>query len=53
MSAVLTGPPCPILIFEVFLVDTFIDGPFEESLKDPSLLYRGSSNQTIHKVVHI
>lgn len=34
-------------------VDTFIDGPFEESLKDPSLLYRGSSNQVVHKVVHI
>ena len=34
-------------------VDTFIDGPFEELLKDPSLLYRGSSNQVVHKVVHI
>ena len=34
-------------------VDTFIDGPFEESLKDLSLLYRGSSNQVVHKVVHI
>ena len=34
-------------------VDTFIDGPFEESLKDPSLLYRGSSNQVVHRVVHI
>ena len=34
-------------------VNVFIDGPFEESLKDPSLLYRGSSNQNVHKVIHI
>lgn len=34
------------------LVDSFIDGPFIEELKDPNLLYRGSSNQKVHKVIH-
>jgi anaerobic ribonucleoside-triphosphate reductase activating protein len=32
------------------LVDVFIDGPFEQSLYDPSLLWRGSSNQIIHRI---
>ena len=29
------------------LLDVVIDGKFEESLKDPRLLYRGSSNQKV------
>ena len=33
----------------VELVDTLVDGKFIEELKDPSLEYRGSSNQIIHK----
>lgn len=30
------------------LVDVLIDGPFVQELSDPSLKWRGSSNQTIH-----
>ena len=30
------------------LVDVFIDGKFEQELYDPSLKWRGSSNQVIH-----
>lgn len=36
----------------ISLVDSFIDGPFVEELKDPNLLYRGSSNQKVHKIIH-
>jgi anaerobic ribonucleoside-triphosphate reductase activating protein len=32
----------------VSLIDVLIDGKFEESLADPSLLWRGSSNQIVH-----
>lgn len=31
-------------------VDVFIDGRFEKDLHDPSLAFRGSSNQIIHKM---
>ena len=31
------------------LVDVFIDGKFEQALYDPELLWRGSSNQVIHR----
>jgi len=30
------------------LVDVFIDGPFVEEQKDPSLIWRGSSNQVVY-----
>ena len=33
----------------VDLVDVLIDGKFVESLKDKKLLWRGSSNQVIHR----
>lgn len=32
----------------VDLIDTFIDGKFEQDKADPSLKWRGSSNQVIH-----
>lgn len=31
------------------LIDVFIDGPFDINLKDPSLIWRGSSNQVVHR----
>lgn len=34
-------------------IDVLIDGKFIESLKDPSLYMRGSSNQRIFKINHI
>lgn len=34
----------------VMQVDTVVEGPFIESLRDPDLLFRGSSNQ---RIIHI
>ena len=34
------------------LVDTLVDGPFVESLKDISLVFRGSSNQRVLALGH-
>ncbi|CAG9431147.1 anaerobic ribonucleoside-triphosphate reductase-activating protein [Providencia sp. PROV188] len=34
----------------VSLVNTLIDGKFEQTLYDPALLWRGSSNQVIHRL---
>ena len=34
----------------VTYVDVLIDGKFEQDLKDPALIWRGSSNQVIHRL---
>lgn len=34
----------------VAMLDVFIDGPFVQQLADPSLQWRGSSNQIIHRI---
>ncbi|EEB46962.1 putative anaerobic ribonucleoside-triphosphate reductase activating protein [Providencia alcalifaciens DSM 30120] len=34
----------------VSFVNTLIDGKFEQELYDPALLWRGSSNQVIHRL---
>ena len=34
----------------VSVVNTLIDGKFEQELYDPALLWRGSSNQVIHRL---
>ena len=34
----------------VDLIDVLVDGKYEESLRDPALLWRGSSNQIIHEL---
>lgn len=34
----------------VDLINVLVDGKFVEKLKDPSLLWRGSSNQVIHRL---
>ncbi|MFV0576360.1 MAG: anaerobic ribonucleoside-triphosphate reductase-activating protein [Vibrio sp.] len=37
----------------IALVDVLIDGKFEQDLADPSLMWRGSSNQVIHRLSDI
>lgn len=34
-------------------VDVIVDGPFISALKDPTLHFRGSSNQNIYHIKHI
>lgn len=34
----------------VDLINVLIDGKFVQDLKDPSLIWRGSSNQIVHKL---
>ncbi|WP_114192210.1 anaerobic ribonucleoside-triphosphate reductase-activating protein [Edaphovirga cremea] len=34
----------------VALINVLVDGKFVQDLKDPSLIWRGSSNQVIHKL---
>ena len=40
----------PRLMEALECTDTIVEGPFIESLKDPDLLFRGSSNQRIIKL---
>ncbi|AGB80804.1 anaerobic ribonucleoside-triphosphate reductase activating protein [Serratia sp. FGI94] len=32
------------------LINVLIDGKFEQALRDPALIWRGSSNQVVHKL---
>lgn len=45
----LLGELCPEQLALVELVDIVVDGKFEQELADPSLKWRGSSNQVIYR----
>ncbi|SUB73500.1 anaerobic ribonucleotide reductase-activating protein [Pluralibacter gergoviae] len=34
----------------VDLINVLVDGKFVQDLKDPALIWRGSSNQVVHKL---
>ena len=42
----------PVLMDAVKEADTVVEGPFIMALKDPDLLFRGSSNQRIINIQH-